>query len=72
MEVVKKRRTLKIWTCGDSERKLANTGRVNLRWKDHKEGSKLIEWLDDVKKWTGLSSNETWSEPDGLEKAGQS
>ena len=50
-----------VWICSESERSLANT---ILQGIVDGERSRARQWLDDVKEWTGLSSNETLREPE--------
>ena len=55
LEIVKKRTF--IWTCGNTAESERNTILQSLQIRG-KIKRKACRWLDDVKEWTGLSSNE--------------
>ena len=51
-----------VWTCGRGKGTLANTILQGNAEGERSRGRPARQWLDDVKEWTGLSSNEMWRE----------
>ena len=53
-----------VGTCRAREREpWTPSCRVKLRGQ-RSRGRPVRQWLDDVKEWTGLSSNEIWRKPE--------